>query len=343
MITFPYNTTDFAFTLSDDFIEFKSANNSYFEVSLLIKHYDFYSNDLIDGGGDYKIPLFNGVAKWYVGKIIDRYISPLKTTHQDGFQLNTTLVYFEIFEYDLETNEELSNETQGPIKFIPGPKPQLKENNIALLNINLAPCRVTSRGKCNVSFLLPPGEYSLKTSINDQEVNSVEVDASLLNSVYTHTLNLNNLNLKPADIVSFNIANTAVKKQYIVFPKANHSYTLQYVNSFKLISTFEFTGEYYFPDKYDQLKHTYKRGVEEITELIEVNTEPSLKINTGKILKSQVRLINELLKSSSVILENIENSNFQMIPVSKKRTGYDSKKFTYDYDIEFHINKKSDA
>lgn len=343
MITFPYNTTDFAFTLSDDFIEFTSTNNSYFEVSLLVKHYNFYSNDLIDGGGDYKIPLFNGVAKWYVGEIIHRYISRFTATHQDGFQLNTTLVYFEVFEYDLETNQELSSETQGPIKFIPGPKPRLKENNIALLNVNTAPCRVTPKGICNASFLLPVGEHYLKTLINDQEVNSVRVDASLLNSIYTHTLNLNNISVKPADLITFKIENTEIKKQYIVFPLTVHSHTLQYVNYFKLISTLELTGEYSFPDKYDQLKHTYKRGVAEITELIEVDTEPSLKINTGKILKAQVNLLNELFKSPFVSLKNIENSNFQMIPISKKRIGYDSTKFTYDYDIEFHINKKQDA
>ena len=346
MIQFPYNTNDFAFTLSKKFIEFETSEQSYFTVDFLVKHFNFYDtdqNNVILSGGNYKIPIFKGKAIWNIGEKIHRYIANFPKKYQDGLQIKTALVDVTIEERLLTTDALIDTYSFLDLKFIPGPQPKLVENTNALLNINTEPCRVTEKGMCNASFLLSTGSYEIKTFINDQQINTLNVNATAENNCYSVSLNLQEHAVKPADIISFKLENTVLEKQFIVFPYTELSTVIQYVNSFKLISMLELTGGYSFPDKYNQITHKYKRGLEEITEVIETKKEASLKINSGAILKTQLKIIDELLNSKKAVINNLEELEFDLVPVAKKRTGFDTKNFTYTYDLEFLINRTTDA
>jgi len=343
MVTFPYKTTDFAFTLNPVFINFSSNNNAYFDVEISIKYFNFYSQIQQTKVINYKIPLFNGVAKWYVGAIIHRNLADLKVPFAAGFQTKTALVTFTVLEKQLADDQVISAQTLVDVKFIAGNLPNLIANNIALLHTNKELCRVTQKGYCNVSFLLSAGEHVLKIFLNENQVSAETITATASNAVFTKQVSIASLNANLSDSVIIKIEGTSIQKTFVVFPSTNQSNTLYFIDNHKLLTSLELTGEFLFQEDYKQLTHDYKRNLEEVLEIVDVEEENILKINTGYILKAQDKLINELFKCKKAFIKNINGYDLQIVPISKKRVGYDSTAFLYDYDLEFRINKKTDA
>jgi hypothetical protein len=343
MVTFPYNTIDYAFTLDPVFINFTSANESFFTAYIFIRYYDFYASEEKTIDLNYKIPLFNGVAKFHIGDIIHRNLANLETNYADGFQVKTALVNVFTTEWALADESVIAYFSMSNIKFIAGFKPKLLANNMALLSINSNYCRVTSNGHCTVNFLASAGVHTLNIFKNTTEIASEAFTASALDTIYTKSLDVSSLVVAPGDVIKFEIEGTTIKKEFIVFPDTEFSNTLFYINNHKVISSLELTGGYSFPNEYDQITHKYKRNLVEILEIVETLDERFIKINTGYILKTQTEVIDEIFNAKKVIIKNMEGKDFEMVPVSKKMVGVNTDNFTYSYDLEFRINKKADA
>jgi len=340
MITFPFNSTDYAFTLEDSTITFSSNVNSFFSVEIILKYYDFYSDVEHEKTLNYKIPIFSGKAKFDVGKIIHRNLANYQGDFSEGFQYKTPIVTFKVSEHynNVQTIPEILD-----VKYIAGYQPKMFENNIGLLDPNPHYCRVTPNGNINVSFLLSEGSHVLKILKNTREITSSTIVATGLNAIYTKNLIVSDYDASPGDIFKIILEGTSIFKEVGVYPETILSHQLLYVNSFKLLGSLELLGDFYFPDEYDQIKHLYKRGLIEVLEIIETTSVNTIKINTGSILKSQVVLIDEILNSKKAFIFNIEGEFLELVPISKKRTGLDSSKEIYSYDLDFRINKKRDA
>ena len=343
MVTFPYNTTDFAFTLEKLFINFSTENNSYFTLEIVIKYYEFYSDVEKTKTLDYKIPVFNGEASEYFGDKIHRNLENLISDFVAGFQVKTCLVTFTAKEIDIADDTVVETITLTDVKFIPGKRPKKINNNIGLLHENSKYCRITPKGSFQINFLLSADDHVLKIYKNETEVSSTEITATTLNAIYAVRFSAETYNAKRGDVFKIEIDGTTIFKEIGVIPATTHSHNVNFTNFNKLISSLEFTGEYSFPDKYKQLSQNYKRNAVDVVEIIETTEENFIKIDTGWILKDQVVLINELLNSKKVEIKNLEGENFEAAPTTKKRTGFDSTKFLYSYQLEFRINKRSDA
>lgn len=343
MVTFPYNTTDYAFTLDPVFINFTSVNQSYFTAEITVKYYEFYASVEKTSVLNYKIPLFNGVAKFHIGDIVHRNLANLGSTFTDGFQVKTALVSVALTELSLVDNSVIATTSITDIKFIAGFKPKLLASNMALLNINSDYCRVTSNGHCTVNFLASAGVHTLKIYKNTTELASEVFTASALDTIYTKSIDVASLAVAPGDVIKFEIQGTTIKKEFIVFPDTEFSNTLFYINNHKLIGSLELTGGFSFPNTYNQITHKYKRNLVEILEIVETLDEGFIKINTGYILKTQIEVVDEIFNAKKVYVKNMEGKDFEMVPVSKKMVGVNTDNFTYSYDLEFRINKKADA
>ena len=343
MVTFPYNNSDYAYALDPVAINFSSSNESYFTVVITIKYYEFYASTEKTTVLNYKIPLFNGVAIWYVGEIIQRNLSNLTVPFASGFQVKTALVTFVVKELALADDSETATTTLTDVAFIPGHKPKLISNNMALLHVNETKCRVTVLGTCYASFLFPTGEHTIKVYHNATEINSETITATALNTIYTKTIDVSAFQVTPADVFKITIGGTEIFKEFVIFPDTQLSNTLFFIDQYKLMTSLELTGEYSFNEDFEQLMHEYKLNNDRVLEVVETLEDHFLKINTGYILKSQVKLVNEIFKIKKAFLKNIEGFDLEMVPISKKRTGFDSENFLYSYDLEFRINKIADA
>tara|TARA_R110002126_G_scaffold39767_2_gene117616 strand:- start:33571 stop:34611 length:1041 start_codon:yes stop_codon:yes gene_type:complete len=346
MVTFPFNTTDFTFTHKLAPIVFTSQLDSYFDATITIKYFDFYDDTEKTIIIENKIPLFNGTAKWFVGDIIERNIPKLKSGFQSGFQQNTTKASFLIEEKLLADDTVDNTTTLNDVLFVPGPSPQKIENNVALLHSNAKICRAFNDSRILVSFLLSNGNHTITVYQNDTAIVTENITATASKNSYTFLFDVSNYTVKSSDIIKFQVNDTEIFKEFVIYPPTPNQNNIWYANAYNVMSSISFSGEFNFPNEFDKLTHTYRsteNQIDEIEEIVEVLEYNSLKINTGFILQNQIGLITELMKSNSVIAENIIGLSLEMTPQNKKNVGFDSTNFLYEYDLEFRINKSADA
>jgi len=345
MVSFPYNTTDFAFTLEDSFISFSTENaDTYFELFLLISYYDFFSAEEKQKTLEYKIPLLNKAQTFNVGRKIHRYLSSLTAyTNTFGFMYKTATVTFIATEINNSDGSSSGSEVLYDVQFIAGKKPKLLENNTALLSNNTSYERVTEKGMFIVNVLLPAGDHVLKVYKNALEQTAETVTVTDNNNVFSKKINIKDFNGTKGDVFKFVVAETSIKKSVVVFPNNVSSKQLVFIDEFKLFRVLECTGHYSFPDEYDQITHTYYRNLVEVLEVIETTETNMLNINTGWVLKTDTETLSTLSKNKRAFLIENNEQILDMVVKAKKLTKEDTEAELYEYDLEFQINHNSNA
>jgi len=345
MVSFPYNTTDFAFTLEDSFISFSTETaDTYFDLKVTIISFDFFSAVEKEKVLEYKIPLLNQEQTFNVGRKIHRYLANLTAyTNTFGFMYKTAKVTFEATEINnsdgtTETTVSLEN-----VKFIAGKRPKLIEANTALLSNNIKYERVTENGLFIVNLLLPAGDHVLKVYKNDVERITEAIAVTDDYNVFSKKINIQDLFGTKGDLLKVSLDGTSIQKTYVVFPNNVSSKQLVFIDEFKLFRTIECTGHYSFPDEYDQITHTYYRNLVEVLEVIETTETNKFKINTGWVLKTDTETLSTLSKNKRVFLIENNEQILDMVSISKKLTKEDSEAELYEYDLEFQINHNSNA
>ena len=343
MVTYPYNTTDFAFTLEDVFINFATETpDTYFDLKITITYYDFFSEIAKEKVLDYKIPLLNQAQRYNVGRKIHRYLANLSSyTGVFGFMYKTAKVTFLATEYTIADNTEVSTSTLIDVKFIAGEKPKLLENNIALLSNNTNYERITEKGLFIVNFLLPSGIHILKVYKNGSEVASETINASDTNHVFSKKIIAENFNAKKGDVFKLQIVGSSIAKSFVIFPNNISSKILIFIDTFKLFRVLECTGHYSFPDEYTQITHQYKRNLVEVLEIVDTEEINKFNINTGWVLKTDTETIASISKIKKVFLISDDVQVLDMVPIAKKLTKEDSENELYEYDLIFQINKSN--
>ncbi len=343
MVDFPYNTTDFAFTLDDKYLSFSTeSEDTYFSLKLTVNYYPFGSEVQLSRELEYKIPLFDKQAVMYVGSIIHRYIEANTNFEGIGLLFKTTLVDFEIKELSLIDDTELDSTTLNDIKFIPGYSPSNMIENKAVLTINENIEKITLNGYYNIHFITPKGNHNLEVYINGELVKSIVFGSTTVNNIFTYRFNASEFELAEGDQVEFKLEDTLISKTILLDCKKIHSNVLHYLDDYKQISTFELTGEYSIPVKYKRLIGDYKRGLVEIAEIVKTTKNISLKIATGYLLKTDFICVDAINRSKICWLK-MDDAFVELVPVSKKQTDLKSQVSSYSNNLEFEINKISDA
>jgi hypothetical protein len=343
MVIFPYNTTDFSFTLEDVFIQFSTENvNTYFDLKIIITYFEFFSSEEKSKILEYKIPLFNNQQSENVGRKIHRYLanSPVYAS-EFGFQYKTAKVTFLATEINIGDKTTASTTLLADVKFIAGPEPSLLSNNNALLSANTNYERVTENGLFIVNLLLSEGNHTLKVLKNNIEVQTEDITATATDNVFSKKIVVKDFSGAKGDVFEVLLENTTIKKTFVVFPNNVHSKQLVFVDKNKLFRSLECTGHFSFPNKYDQITHNYKRNLVEVLEIIETEKVNNLKLNTGWVLKTDTETTDALLSSKKTYLVENNISTLEMVPLAKKQTEEDSDEELYAYDLEFQINKKN--
>lgn len=339
MVTSPYNDTDFAFTLDPQYYQFSTTEeDTYFLMEIDITYYNFYSNVSTNKVVKRKIPLFNKQQEYYIGEIVHRVLSSIKELDTAALQYKTPRVIVTVKEQKYIDDSVLSTEVFPVVKFIAGPKPKLFSSNIGLLNNNINYTRVTQTGFFNFNVVLPDGNHQFKILKNSTEVNSEIIVATTTDNVFTKHVKFSNYNAKLGDVFTLLIDTTTnIEKKVVIFPDQPHSNMLLFENEFKVLSSLELTGEYSFPDSYKRISQKYIRKTQETVEIIKVNKTERLKINSGWIVKDNLKTIDSLFDSKKAWLL-FNNTVIELIPESNKKVGEDSTKPLFQYDLEFLIN-----
>ncbi len=342
----PYNTTDFAFTLDETmFLNISTLNDdTFFTLQIIIKYYDFYSDIEQTKELNYKLPLFNKKCEYNIGDKIHRNLSSISSLNSQFLQYKTALVTVTLNEFYYSDEETaIATETVTDIKFIAGPKPELFENNIALLTVNNNASTISPVGYAVASFLLPSGNYTIEILKNEVVVDSENVVATATDNVFTFNFKAWYFGAVAGDTFQLKVSGTNIFKTFEVGDNQANSNIILFLNEFKLLESLECTGSFSFPAEYSQITHSYKRNNIEVLEIVKTTKENSLTINTGWILETDFITIDSLLDSKKAWLLKRATEVAELAPISKKMVLVNNDNESYQYDLDFKINSTYNA
>lgn len=341
--TTPYNTNDFFYTKEIDEIVFNSNNqNTYFELQVEIKTFEFYTDLPIFTTLVYKIPLFQKRATFLLGEIIDRNMPRIKQINlRSLFQYKAALVTLTFREKDNATDTQISETIQGPIKFISGYKPTVVQNNCAFLEMYPLPSSVTAKGYAFFNVILPVGTHTFEVKKNQTVVDTFNITV-VSGNICSKFLKLESYNTAMGDIIEVVMpSNPLLSKKFVVLPDGNFSNYIAFEDEYRLRTTMEFKGDYSFPIEFETRTNRVQKNT--VFNLQKVSSEKttSLIINTGFILQEEEIIIESLLDALKAWLIIGENKGIELVPLNKKLVTNDPKRGYYEYDIEFRLNLES--
>ena len=341
--TTPYNGTDFFYTKETDLIEFNSNNqNTYFELQVDIKTFEFYTDLPTFTTLVYKIPLFQQRATFLLGEIIDRNMPRIKQINlRSLFQYKAAPVTLTFREKDNATDTQISETIQGPIKFISGYKPTVVQNNCAFLEMYPLPSSVTAKGYAFFNVILPVGTHTFEVKKNQTVVDTFNITV-VSGNICSKFLKLESYNTAMGDIIEVIMpSNPLLSKKFVVLPDGNFSNYIAFEDEYRLRTTMEFKGDYSFPIEFETRTNRVQKNT--VFNLQKVSSEKTttLIINTGFILQEEEIIIESLLGALKAWLIIGENKGIELVPLNKKLVTNDPKRGYYEYDIEFRLNLES--
>lgn len=341
--TTPYNNTDYFFTKEEDEIIFNTPlSDSYFEMSVYITSYAFYTQTPTTKTLEYKIPLFNKKATFNLGEIIDRAMPRIQNIEMKRLlQYKATEVNIVIFEKDVATDTEISVNEVGPVKFISGFKPEIVENNCAFLDVYKINRSARENSYIFFNALLTVGTHLFEVYKNDTLVDEFSFTV-VSDNICSRSLKLSDYETKQGDIIEIKMPNNpTLVKRFIVFPSSTpYSNYIAFEDEYKLKNIIEFTGEYKFPVDFTTKFNQVQQGLRKINTKVSSSKEISFVINTGFLLQEEEIIIESLLNSLKAWLIIGEKEAIELSTNPKKFAKQDPTTELYYYDVEFYVNPK---
>lgn len=343
MVTFPYNTTDFAFTLEEVFLLFSTeTDDTYFDLTIAIDYFEFFSEVEKTKVLEYKIPLFNNQQKYFVGDKIHRNLAALPSyVAGSGFQYKTAKVSFLATEISIVDGSTVSTATLNDVKFVAGPKPTVFVENVALLSTNPFFERVSKTGIFNVAMLLPSGTHDLEIYKNSTLISTSTITATATDNIYLKQLKMIDFTPTIGDIITIKIKDVLELKKIVIVKDILQHNQIVFIDAFKLPRTIEFLGEFSTPVDFKQTTHKYKRNLVEILEIVETEKVNTFKVDTGYGLKKDAIIIEELLDSKRAFLIDNDLAKLEIVPIAKNLIKEDSAEQSFQYQVDFQINKRN--
>lgn len=167
----------------------------------------------------------------------------------------------------------------------------------------------------------------------------------------TANVRLAEMKLTVGDVLSFEYEGIPQQREFIVRPPVKESIPVAFLTIFNTYEIFEFTGGYSDSIDYEHSLVDVRESYLEITKKIFSKNPQKITLNTGWILKDEVFIIDELIRSKQALIPTptmlTKNTVYAMetildiklIPVSSKIVSMDSENNRRQYDVEFLVNQ----
>ncbi|MFD2824819.1 hypothetical protein ACFS5M_14140 [Lacinutrix iliipiscaria] len=342
------------------------------QISLDITYYNYKYRVSNSRVLEYLMGLFASKATFFIGEVLDNIMKELLSVSLIDMETlaNTTVAdetaYFRTYyapcEVDLgisflhKSNPELNHVVNyTDLKFISGRKPKRMFTDAILLNYYGEDLRVTPSSYAMFNFY-KESNHRLRVYKNGEfEYNINHAPGYNRLFGYRHKFNT----YSPGDVVEIRLykdyegfATTSwfddsanyLSQIYRVFPESNQSFHVAWENEHRVLEIMEFTGEFKLPLEYDNTTvKSYQDFLEKLKK-VDVKRTQNMFINTGFILKENVKRIDGLLSAKRAwILSDSSDSVVELIPVNKKFENVDSTLEIYELTVEFNINLNNDS
>lgn len=339
----PYPLGKKAFTLDQKFFKLITENeNTYFQFDAYIKTYDFFTNALNINQINQKVVPFKGKGEINLGRLIHRLMSIFEEVNDELHQYKYAEVSISCTETLLSDLTVVRSLVTPTIHFVAGLGRGFTD--FGFLEFNPKPNRVTKRSFAYLNFVIPTGNYELRTLKNGVLINTEELPTDTLTTlckkVTFETYTQGDIIDFVIDFVGENNEN-ASKKTFCVFPNGMYPNQIVWENEFKLQSAMECNGIATLdPNLEFQSQKVYKNLVEKL-EHLSSSKEVNLFIDTGWLLFTDIDTVESLMRSKRAWLIQGEK-RISLRPIGKKLPKQDYDNELISFPLEFTINKAYD-
>lgn len=350
---------------------FHNSNQYDVALHLNVKTYDLNNNERTDLL-PLRFGLFQNKAEYFIGQSVKKVMSKLMHPSEvgqnylpktPGFSMPQSGIFShsyykpakvraQITFINRNTNTpDLANTIVDNIYFVKGRKPSRWQGIWGLLHFNDAPIRVTAK---SLMFFNYYSKTAVKLSIYRNNTLYTTHYHSVLPDTFLHTSIIPFYAYSPGDVIEVKAENLGTiittdvipSQKYIVFPEGKESYHIAWVNEHEMLETMEFTGAFTYQSETEhRVVNTYASFLEQL-EKVSTSKNQKIVCNTGFILQSDSKKVQELLESKRAFLmfpEATKKNPIHLIPVSKTLKNLDSDQNLYNYEVEFQINLKNDS
>jgi hypothetical protein len=338
VVTYPFSENEFNYTLDKNYIRFSSeAIDTYFDMLVICKVFDFYTFQEKEFFVPIKIPLFNGMQAYNIGQGIHRLMKKVKEL--DIYSINKykpAQVKFEVKEKSNLDDSIIRSIASPTFQFIAGHRPSVMENHAILSSSE--PIRVTKKGFQFLNLVVPIGALIINIFKNGVIFSEYVFSAS--ENIVTDRIEFSLF--EPGDVVEYRvvIGDDFISKKFIVFPEGIESKMIIWENKYLLKSCFEFTGKFQVKSDLETKSNTRLEDLAELLTIFETKKISKLTINTGFISKYDISQIDDLMSSQRAWIILADEKLVEIVPISKTFLPNDSDRELIAFDIEFQINRK---
>lgn len=363
-LTHPFVPGKLFFTKELDYISVSSANaNTYLELTLNITVFENSQFASKSYERVYELPLMNGAGKFHVGTIVHQLFEEISKLQEFAPSVNENYVALGYLPAEITVDYEekkypspvfeVITLTSGQIqtfKMIKGWKPYITENNLSLLTVKqqeLTRITVNSIISTSFSHFGNPQIIVKRNNIVIENFTAPSFPAAsgspkvLFN--YFRFIN----DLRVGDLVEIFVINgTEVRSsKFSVHPMGIESTHILFENNNGMIESFELTGRRRAPIGYEFIKKTKYVDLFEVETKARAKSVQGLIINSGKLLPSDFRIIDQIIKSDNVWLafDSIYNRFIKVDAINSKITPEDTFSNENAFDLEFNILENSYA
>jgi hypothetical protein len=334
----PYRPFTFAFTLDNDFITFTSeVDNTFFDVVMTAKIYEFYSVAYKEYSLPFKVPLFQRKQIFNIGQLLHRMMNSFpEFADYMGVPYYPAEISLDIVERRSDDSEYSRQLRMDNLVFVAGLNPGLIEGS-GILDINPAPSRLTPSGYFHFNYLI--GTFAMVRYFKNGELVN---EFGTYEGVKAARVDVSAFEVVPGDVFEVRLAideDRYKSKLYKIFPDGYYSNFIEWENEYKLKSAMEFTGSYEIKNDFDNRNQTLVQRLVEVVKKLESNKSSKLTINTGYLLKSDIASVESLCRAPRAALL-LEGRIINLVPIQKTLITVDSDKELISFDVEFEINRK---
>lgn len=344
-INMPYILNDFNFTLDDKLLTFFSdIPNTYFQVSMKIRAYEFNSTNYKEKIIPFKVPLIKGKQTENIGLKIHRVMERFEeVTLNIGSQYISAEVELQVTEISFENKNIVRGFTIPNIKFIAGVSPYYSDKNV-FLESHSGLQRCFSNTKKIVNLLLKSGNHTVIIKVNDQDIKTYTINPGRSN-VYRDLINFEELEVKSGDIISYVLIKSTATEEvrytrlFTIFPESNRKATIFWEDDYKLLQNMDISGVKTLENSYEIKQFKRFKSIVEYTENYQTNKSVILKSNTGYLCRDEHVSIDSLCRSTRAWIY-MDKKYVELASATKNIKAIDEEAQLIDFDLELTINKK---
>jgi len=341
-ITSPYPSGTNAFTLDVKYFNFFSNyTDTYFQMTAIVKVFDFFTNVQTTETIFEKIPLFNGKAQLNYGIIIHKIMKRFNAINQNYYQYQLAQLQIKADEILIADNSIVRSATLPNVSFVAGLSKGI--TSIGILDFNSKPSRVTVNSFYYFNILIPGFGYELRVFKNQ-----IYQESTILNynpeTVITLKKSFEAFNQGDVIIYSLNKlsdsrGNKNIIKTFNVIPVGKYSCHITWENEYLLQSILECTGDIAIKSEFENKTFSIYQNFVEVMEVLSSNKANKLTINTGWLTRNDIDTVESLCRSLRVWIE-LPSKTISLRPITKSITNEDKSRELVEYTLEFQINRQ---